>query len=65
MTKNYVTTGELAKAWGCSRDTIRRMCADGLLEGTRRLRGTGRHWRIPVKHLGQKNIEADDQEKAG
>lgn len=63
MGKGYVTTGQLAKAWGYNSVTIRRMCEDGLLEGSHKTRGKRGHWRIPSKHLGQENSKENEDEK--
>jgi len=65
MDQRFVTTGQLAKAWGYSRETIRSMCEDGLLEGAHQLAGKKGHWRIPAKHLGQEKTGDGDGENRG
>ncbi len=42
--ENYITLSEAAERWGISERRIRRLCAEGRIEGVTRF---GRSWAIP------------------
>lgn len=56
MAEEWIGTGEAAKLLGVSRDTIRRMCANGQIPGARR-RGAATkrqpNWRIPYSAVAR------------
>jgi excisionase family DNA binding protein len=59
--REWLTTGEAARLLGVSRDTIRRMCANGQIPGAERFGAATKrqpNWRIPssaVRRLRKEN----------
>jgi|DewCreStandDraft_4_1066084.scaffolds.fasta_scaffold109944_2 hypothetical protein len=46
---DYVGTVAMARALGCTPETVRGYCEAGLFPGAKRLPGKNQYWRIPRK----------------